>query len=58
MTDHAWKKDALVEVATCSKCGLVRLKTMNGEYVLLVQMDPQFCQCPSPYHRQEEAKAE
>lgn len=53
-TEHTWKKDALVEVATCSKCGLVRLKTMNGEYVFATRMDPQFCQCQSPYSREAE----
>lgn len=54
MTAHVWKKDTLVEVATCTKCGLVRLKTMNGEYIFVVKMDEQFCQCSSPYSRTEE----
>jgi hypothetical protein len=58
MTEHTWKLDTIVQVATCAKCGLVKLKTMNGEYVFAVRMDPQFCQCPSPYHREEEAKTE
>ena len=56
MTDHAWKKTALVEIATCEKCGLVRLKTLTGEYVFAVKWDSQFCQCPSPYRRGEEEK--
>jgi hypothetical protein len=54
VTAHTWIPTLAVEVATCAKCGLVRLKTMNGEYLFLVKMDPQFCQCQSPYHREEE----
>jgi hypothetical protein len=50
-TEHGWRTvvtDGRVTFATCSKCGLSRLTTMNGQYYF-IRWDRQFAQCSSPY---------
>lgn len=52
MTEHEWKvviRGADHQTfATCLKCGLSRLTTMNGEFYF-VQMGKPYLQCSSPY---------
>lgn len=51
MTSHAWQDvvtNGKTTFETCAKCGLARLRTINGEY-FFTRLDPQHAQCPSPY---------
>jgi hypothetical protein len=60
-TEHAWKPAPDLEVSICEKCGMVRLKALNGVYVFvrwLINNAKEHAECSSPYHREEEAKTE
>jgi hypothetical protein len=48
---HQWIATArgpTCDVETCEKCGLLRIKTLSGEYYF-TRIDAQHATCPSPY---------
>lgn len=49
--EHDFKLTPLVQVSTCEKCGLLRLKTLSGEYYFVKFSEP-YLHCNSPYRNE------
>lgn len=39
-TEHSWELTAIVSISTCTKCGLLKLKTLHNTYYFAQLLEP------------------
>lgn len=39
-TEHSWELTAIVSISTCTKCGLLKLKTLHNTYYFTQLTEP------------------